>query len=189
MPDVSRTVASIYSRAAGVYDAVVTRGLLTLGVPGGSAAIAEWTERLDAVDGVVLDVPVGTGQYLGFLRAPKVGLDLAPGMLERARARHPRVALVRADAFRLPFPDASVGGVFSALGLHLFPRPGTAVVEFARVLRPGGRLVGAVPVWVGSPQFTRGPDKLRQVLEAPGLSLVRFERRRFLVFFEAVRGQ
>lgn len=184
---VSDAVAGVYSRLAGVYDAVITRGLLVAGVPGGRAALAEWTELLDDVDGVVLDIPAGTGEYLGFLRDPVVGVDLAPGMLARARRRHPATPLVRGDAFRLPFPDGAVGGVFTALGLHLFPSPRDAVAEMARVLRPGGRLAGAVPVWVASPTFTRGPSALRAALDVPGLTVTRFEQRRFVVFFAAVR--
>jgi ubiquinone/menaquinone biosynthesis C-methylase UbiE len=185
--NVSDVVAGVYSRFAGVYDAVVTRGLLVAGVPGGRAALAEWTEVLDDTDGVVLDVPVGTGEYLGFLRSPAVGVDLAPGMLARARHRHPRAPLVRADVFRLPFGDGSVGAVFTALGLHLFPSPRDAVVEMTRVLRPGGRLAGAVPVWVAAPTFSRGPSALRAALDVPGLTLTRFEQRRLVVFFAAVR--
>lgn len=183
----SRLVAGIYSRVASAYDLVVTRLLVTAGIPGGRDTVAAWAGRLADSDVPVLDLPTGTGEYLGVLPSPVVGVDLAAGMLQRAHGRHPDRPLARADAFHLPFADATFGAVFSALGLHLFPRPAEAVDEMVRVLRPGGRLLGAVPVWLASPQFVGGPAALRRVVERPGLQSVRFDRHRFVVLFELVR--
>ncbi len=46
-----------------------------------------------------------------------------------------------ADAMRLPLPDASVDVVSIAFGIRNVADPQVALQEFARVLRPGGRLI------------------------------------------------
>jgi ubiquinone/menaquinone biosynthesis C-methylase UbiE len=51
-------------------------------------------------------------------------------------------------------PDASADLFLSFWGLHCFDRPAAATIEAARVLKPGGRVVGA--------SFVRGKDTLRQ---------------------------
>jgi SAM-dependent methyltransferase len=48
----------------------------------------------------------------------------------------------------LPFPDARFGAVIGVDCLHHFARPGVALGEIARVLRPGGRLALCEP-WGG----------------------------------------
>jgi demethylmenaquinone methyltransferase/2-methoxy-6-polyprenyl-1,4-benzoquinol methylase len=45
------------------------------------------------------------------------------------------------DALALPLADASVDVVTIAFGLRNLPEPGQGLLEFRRVLRPGGRLV------------------------------------------------
>lgn len=176
-----RLVGRVYSRWAGRYDAIVTRRILPLLLPGGRAALARWLTG-EHPDPPVLDLPTGTGQYLGLLPAPAIGADLAPGMLATAGTRHPDALLVQADAYRLPFPDGTFATVVTILGLHLFPRPAAAVPEMARVLQPGGTLLGAVPLmWPYLPT----PRSLRRILDVPGLSLEHFERRRLLVVFRA----
>ena len=101
----------------------------------------------------VLDVPCGGGVALRGLRPGQgvryVAADIAPAMLERtmtAAARRgvaEQVEPVVADVHDLEFPDAEVDLVVSFTGLHCFPDPGLAVVEMARVLRPGGVLTGS----------------------------------------------
>jgi ubiquinone/menaquinone biosynthesis C-methylase UbiE len=59
-------------------------------------------------------------------------------MLDRARAKG--LAVVRADAARLPVPDASVDALVNVSALHLIPDWRGALAEARRVLRPGGRL-------------------------------------------------
>ena len=51
-----------------------------------------------------------------------------------------QVTTVRADVGALPYPDGHVDRVLTLTGLHCFPDPHRAVVEMARVLRPGGAL-------------------------------------------------
>ncbi|MVN85889.1 methyltransferase domain-containing protein [Deinococcus sp. HMF7620] len=92
----------------------------------------------------VLDVMTGTGTVLAALGqhdGPLVGTDLSAGMLEVARRRVPGATFVQADAAALPFPAATFDTVICAAGLFFMPDMAGAVREWARVLRPGGRLV------------------------------------------------
>ena len=67
-------------------------------------------------------------------------MDLTERMLRLAR-RHGVEYAVCADAGALPFPDASFDCVFIGYGLRNFPDLDAALVEIARVTRPGGMLV------------------------------------------------
>lgn len=99
----------------------------------------------------VLDAACGTGDLtLAFARtaaARIVGCDFTPEMIavaERKRVRSgagPRVAFQWADAMSLPFADRSFDVVSIAFGIRNVIEPRVALREFARVLRPGGRLV------------------------------------------------
>ncbi len=111
-----------------------------------AAAVAAFVD-LDGVD-AVLDVATGTGLVLRALRdrgftGSVTGVDLSPGMIDEARHHLSDAALIVADATRLPLPDASFDLVTCVTGLQLFPDPGAAIAEWARVLRPGGRAVTA----------------------------------------------
>jgi len=116
---------------------------------------------LDAADGTgrlpegsrVLDVPCGSGVALRGLR-PGQGVDyqavdIAPAMLERTRRTAERLGVadqvtgVVADVAALPYDDGAFDRVVSFTGLHCFPDPRTAFAEMARVLAPGGELVGS----------------------------------------------
>jgi ubiquinone/menaquinone biosynthesis C-methylase UbiE len=99
----------------------------------------------------VLDVACGPGNFARqFARdaGPDglvVGLDGSRTMLERGaeelrRSGLANLALVRADATRLPFRDSSFDGVCCFAAIHLFDDPFAALDEIARVLRPGGRI-------------------------------------------------
>jgi demethylmenaquinone methyltransferase / 2-methoxy-6-polyprenyl-1,4-benzoquinol methylase len=101
----------------------------------------------------VLDCACGTGDlthaFAGSPAGSVVGLDFTPEMLdlaERKRHRIPaehaaKVRYVEGDAQRLPFADGSFDVVSIAFGIRNVADPNAALREFARVLRPGGRLV------------------------------------------------
>ena len=55
---------------------------------------------------------------------------------------------VRADAYNLPFPDASFDLVVAAEVLEHLHDDGRAYAELARVLKPGGRIAVTVPRWL-----------------------------------------
>jgi len=101
----------------------------------------------------VLDVACGTGDLTqAFARsgaAQVVGLDFTVEMLEIAgvkrdhlpREQADRIAYMQGDAMALPFGDAEFDVVSIAFGIRNVQRPADAISEFARVLRPGGRLI------------------------------------------------
>lgn len=97
---------------------------------------------------IALDIATGTGDLAlalangGFERV--VGLDFSEGMIEAAEAKRggrAGVSFVVGDAMKLPFADSSVDACTVSFGLRNMPDYGAALREFARVLKPGGRLV------------------------------------------------
>lgn len=101
--------------------------------------------------GTVLDVGTGTAQIPVELcrqhaTVRVVAVDLAAEMLRVARrsvercgvAR--RIALERADAKELPFPDGEFAAVISNSIVHHIPEPRKVLAEMVRVLRAGGTL-------------------------------------------------
>lgn len=101
----------------------------------------------------VVDVACGTGDLTeAFARteaAHILGLDFTPAMLAIAEHKRTtraipgagRIAYREADAQDLPLGDASADCVSIAFGIRNVQDPARAIAEFARVLRPGGRLV------------------------------------------------
>jgi demethylmenaquinone methyltransferase/2-methoxy-6-polyprenyl-1,4-benzoquinol methylase len=94
----------------------------------------------------VLDVAAGTGVSTAELArsgAEAIACDFSLGMLQAGRKRGDRRTLdfVGGDALHLPFADASFDAVTISFGLRNIVRPAEALAEFARVTRPGGRLV------------------------------------------------
>ncbi|MBS0663964.1 MAG: methyltransferase domain-containing protein [Verrucomicrobia bacterium] len=103
----------------------------------------------------VLDVAAGAGEP-AVSAATRVGpgghvlaTDLSEGIVELAR----QVALERGlgqietramDGENLTLPDASFDAVLCRLGLMYMPHPVTALGEWRRVLRPGGRVAVVV---------------------------------------------
>lgn len=96
----------------------------------------------------VLDLATGPGYAAAKAEergATAVGVDIAAQMVAMAAALHPGIEFRQADAEALPFPDESFDAVVgNFIVLHL-ARPGRAVDETRRVLRPGGRV--ALTVW------------------------------------------
>jgi ubiquinone/menaquinone biosynthesis C-methylase UbiE len=90
----------------------------------------------------VLEVGCGTGLILErvakFAKSVR-GIDLSPGMLERARERGLDVVEGSADA--LPFPNESFDVAYSFKVLAHVPDVERCLAEMFRVVRPGGRVV------------------------------------------------
>ena len=98
----------------------------------------------------ILDVATGTGELAFELKrqapaAVVTGVDFAEPMLEVARrkatAQGRQVEFLHADALELPFEAGTFDSVTIAYGLRNLADVDGALSEFARVLRPGGRLV------------------------------------------------
>ena len=100
----------------------------------------------------ILDLACGPGNLsrrLAVLVAPKgevIGVDLAPGMLERARmAAPPNTRFEVMDIENLEFEDSSFDAAVCGHGLQFVPHLDRALNEARRVLRSGSRFVGSVP--------------------------------------------
>ncbi len=153
-----RAIARAFDRASASYDAAaalqerVRNELL--------ARLAE----LKIAPRAVLDLGAGTGHATRALKrlypqALAVAVDIAPGMLERARQQSRwlrRFERVRADAYSLPFRDHSFDLVFSSLMLQWCDDLDAVFAEISRVLAPGGLLLFS----------TFGPGTLAELRDA-----------------------
>lgn len=153
-----RAVARAFDRASGSYDA--------------AAALQERVRdellgrlgELRVTPKAVLDLGAGTGHATRALKrrfpqALTVAVDIAPGMLEQARAQSRwlrRFERVRADAYTLPFRDGAFDLIFSSLMLQWCDDLDAVFAEISRVLAPGGLLLFS----------TFGPGTLAELREA-----------------------
>ncbi len=140
-------IESMFDRIVGRYDTM--NRLMTGGMDvrwrraAARAAIGAGAER-------VLDLATGTADLaieLARQGVPQVtGVDFSGEMLRVATAKlseasTPGVRLARGNAMRLPFASGTFDAVTVSFGLRNMPDYREAVVEMARVLTPGGRLV------------------------------------------------
>ena len=97
----------------------------------------------------VLDAGSGAG-HTAFALAPHaaqvVSVDLAESMLAQGRRGAQErglhnVEFRQADVESLPFADGAFDVIVSRYSAHHWPHPQTALAEFRRLLRPGGRLL------------------------------------------------
>ena len=105
-----------------------------------------WPERANepGEPKACLDLACGTGDIAALLAsrgARVVGLDITHRMLQLARQRRPNVAFVTGDMLGLPFGDARFDIVTTGYGLRNVPDLSAAILEIARVLKPGGMLL------------------------------------------------
>ena len=150
MEDVHAHLVGAYERAAPTYERV------------GVAQHAPFAERLAQLvllgpGGRVLDVGCGAGGAL--LPAARrvgptgeaVGVDIAPGMVERARAAAEEAGLEQVEAQVMDgaalegFEDGRFDAVLAAFSLSAIPDADAALAEWRRVLAPTGTL--GVAVW------------------------------------------
>jgi ubiquinone/menaquinone biosynthesis C-methylase UbiE len=97
----------------------------------------------------ILDVACGpcavTKRLVRKTSAHVVGLDLSPEMLHQGHVNvqragvQERVSLVRGRGEQLPFPDASFDALTFTYLLRYVADPQAALIELARVVKPGGR--------------------------------------------------
>ena len=132
---------------------------------------AGWEERADGYDDLIgrvtsrladplldaahvgggtrlLDLATGPG-YVAARGAERgadaVGVDVASAMVSLAARLNPGLDFRQADVHALPFEDGSFDAVVGNFVILHLGRPEEATAEFARVLRPGGRL--ALTTW------------------------------------------
>lgn len=133
--------------------------------PGGLSLTRRLAECLTLRSGHrVVDVASGPGATARLLAtgydATVHGVDLQGSSIERARAETERAGLDARVDFRvgdaecLPLPDNAFDAVICECALCTFPDKAAAATEFARVLRPGGR-VGITDVTVADDGLPR----------------------------------
>lgn len=122
--------------------------------PGGLALTRRLADRLALRPGAaVLDVASGRGATALLLarsyKADVTGVDLSAANVSAATQAATATGTAGAcgsvrfrlgDAERLPVPDTAFDAVVCECAFCTFPDKATAATEFARVLRPGGRL-------------------------------------------------
>lgn len=127
-------------------------------------------EVLAGASGRTLDIGTGTGSNLPLFPSEVKELVLAEpdrhmnkvlrSKLEEAAA--PRAELVQAPAESLPFPDSSFDSITCTMVLCTVPEPADALIEVARVLKPGGKFLFLEHVRSEDPGFARLQDRLEK---------------------------
>ena len=141
----------VKSCCATLYESDIARMLLGDSFhPGGLTLTKRLGELLGLKPGMrVLDVASGKGESAIYLAqtfgCEVTGLDFGPVNVEQAtaRAKEANVDSVHfeiGDAEKLPFADATFDAVICECAFCTFPNKTTAAVEFARILKPGGKV-------------------------------------------------
>lgn len=98
----------------------------------------------------VADIGTGTGILaveLAELGLDVIGIDRSEAMLAAAREKRAEgpdpgsLVFQLGDAHALPLADASVDAAFAHMVLHSLQEPDRAVLEMARIVKPGGQVV------------------------------------------------
>jgi demethylmenaquinone methyltransferase/2-methoxy-6-polyprenyl-1,4-benzoquinol methylase len=131
-------VRSMFDRIAPVYDAM--NRIMTVGLD------ARWRRLAAEVVSPgdrVLDACCGTGD-LALAAARRggtvTGLDFSERMLERARAKAPKLEWVQGDLLALSFDRESFDAATVGFGVRNVADLDAGLRELRRVLHPGGRL-------------------------------------------------
>jgi SAM-dependent methyltransferase len=142
----SGEVADYWDNYAGAYDDQPDHGL------GESATREAWRALLQAwlpeQPGTVADLACGTGSLTALVAGlghQVVGVDLAPNMVSRARAKTAqygdRVAITLGDITAPPLEPGSVEVVLARHVLWTLPNPNAALARWRSLLRPAGRFL------------------------------------------------
>jgi arsenite methyltransferase len=149
----------------------------------------------------VLDIASGPGttaRLLALEHGARVdGVDLGARTVRSASADAERAGLadrvrfLHGDAEHLPVPDAAYDALVCECALCTFPDKAAATAEFARVLRPGGRVgitdvtvaggglpeeLAGIAGWAACIADARSVDGYRELLETSGLRVRLIER-------------
>jgi SAM-dependent methyltransferase len=156
--------AAVWSSGGSDYDQV-SRGI--------ADAIEHCVLRLNPKPGErILDLSTGTGwtsRVVAKRGATVVGVDIAAGLLQAARAKADaeRLAIEYrvGDAESLPFRDGEFDAVVSTFGIMFASRPEVAAGELARVCRTGGRI--ALTTWTSDSNLFRMFEVMRRYMAPP----------------------
>jgi len=119
---------------------------------------SDYVERLlklfpVSVNKTILDIPAGTGVFTRDLykqihKKNRISvIDYSNGMLKRAKERYSssglnNIVYIRGDVNKIPVRDNTVDILLTMNGYHAFPDKVRALNEIARVIKPGGKLLG-----------------------------------------------
>jgi demethylmenaquinone methyltransferase / 2-methoxy-6-polyprenyl-1,4-benzoquinol methylase len=137
-------VRAMFDRIAGLYDRMNT--VMTAGLHHAWRRRAADLAALAPGDHA-LDVATGTGDLaieLASRVAPSggiVGVDFSERMLELARAKAPAISFQSANALALPFADGRFDAATVGFGARNFTDLQQGLLEMARVVKTGGRVV------------------------------------------------
>ncbi len=157
----SSDAAHVKQCCARLYESELVSRLLGDSFHPGGAALSQRLGRVLGLSSgsVVLDAASGQGTSAVLIAqtfdCSVIGIDLSAAHVRRAAAEVDRLGLAHrirfetGDAERLPVEDASVDAVICECAFCTFPDKPAAAREFARVLKPGGR--------VGLSDVTREP--------------------------------
>lgn len=105
------------------------------------------SKALSQASGKVLEVGVGTGGNLTYYPpgCEVTGIDLSPGMLNKAREKatslNLAVRLIEMDAQNMQFPDNSFDTVVATCVFCSVPDPIKGLKEIRRVCKPHGKVI------------------------------------------------
>lgn len=145
--EVKNKISTIWDKCGNSYDNDYAHGLKS------EKEKQEWLKLLDSMIPVkpskILDVGAGTG-FLSLLLSELghqcKGIDLSEGMLSRAKLKaqesgFKELVFEIGDAENLSEPDNRYDVVINRHLVWTLPHPKKAIAEWARVLKPGGRLI------------------------------------------------
>lgn len=181
------SIGVFYDRWAAVYSKLAHHA------PGVARLRQRTVDELALEPGeTVLDLGCGPGVNFRYLRAgvgPEgtiIGIDVAPGMLERAARSDPRAEMLLGDASQPPL-TGGVDAILATFVVTLFEDPEAVIDRWWDLLPPGGRLgllnLGQMRGLTGS----LGNPFLKVGLELSTPGTERFDRALIEVLDERVR--
>jgi ubiquinone/menaquinone biosynthesis C-methylase UbiE/uncharacterized protein YbaR (Trm112 family) len=178
----NRRFAAMYDWMSWVYRPFSPLMFLFVGIRERRAR-KEVIDRLEPRGGRVLEVSIGPGVNLPFLREREdagdlYGLDISIGQLKRCRSyRRSKgwpLELFLGNAETLPYRDNSFESVFHIGGINFFNDKRKAIEEMIRVAKPGARILIADETDKGvraydavAPGFSRRTGADKHMVSAP----------------------
>ncbi len=141
--------------------------------------------HFQAAEGMrALNIWSRNGEAVDYFRRLAPGLQLvnaevSPRLIAQARARYPEEIFIQTELMSLPFADDEFDFILSLETLEHAPDPLGFLLELARVLKPGGRLVLSCPPVAAElplriyelllPNHGEGPHRFLSTGEVKGL--------------------